>query len=73
MQALNELWQQERDLMSMAWDGANNVMDRDNLIAIQSLKNVGTAATEASSSDDILSNVSGTIFTKVISKIFNLP
>ena len=73
MQALNELWQQERDLMSMAWDGANNVMDRDSAIAVQSLKNVGTAATSASESDDALSAVSGTIFTKIISKIFNLP
>jgi len=72
MQALNELWQQERDLMSMAWDSANNTLDRDAAIAVQSLKNVGTAApaTTEGSGSDILSKAAGNIFTKIIGNLF---
>jgi len=76
MQALDELWQQERDLFDMAYDAANNQLDRDNNLAVQNLKNDGSSAsataTAEQAGDNALSAIVGELFTKGFSKILQL-
>ena len=71
MQGLNELWQQERDLMSMAWETADNAMNRDAQIAIANINKSGDAG-DSNTWGDMLSSTAGEILVKGISNILNL-
>jgi hypothetical protein len=68
MTGLNELWQQERDLMSMAWETADNAMNRDAQIAIANINKSGDAG-DSNTWGDMLSSTAGTILVKGISNI----
>ena len=72
MQGLNELWQQERDLMSHAWQGANSALDRDMRIAVQTIDSTGAAAEEGSAGGNLVSTLLGKVATKVIANVFGV-
>ena len=71
MQGLNELWQQERDLMSYAWQGANQALDRDMRIAVANIEQTGDAG-ETNAAGDLVSSILGSVATKVVANYFNI-
>jgi hypothetical protein len=66
---LDAYWQTERDVMSFAFQTANNNADRATSIALQSLKNAGDD-TSAQSSSSIFSKLAGKLAEKVFLDVF---
>jgi len=66
---LDAYWQTERDVMSFAFQTANNNADRATSIALQSLKNAGTDDA-AQSSSSIFSKLAGKLAEKVFLDVF---
>ena len=71
MRGLNELWQQERDLMKMAWDTADNAANREANIAIANINKSGDPG-DNNKWGDMLSGVAGQVLTKGLLNILNL-
>ena len=71
MRGLNELWQQERDLMKMAWDTADNAANREANIAIANINKSGDPGNN-NKWGDMLSGVAGQVLTKGLLNILNL-
>ena len=65
MQGLNELWQQERDLMSFAWNSAENAVGRDHELVVAKIRADGDEdAATAGAAGQFLSAVIGAIWGK---------
>jgi hypothetical protein len=63
MQGLNELWQQERDLMSFAWNSAENAVGRDHELVVAKIRADGDEdAATAGAAGQFLSAVIGAIW-----------
>ena len=65
------MWQQERDLMSYAWQGANQALDRDMRIAVANIEQTGDAG-ETNAAGDLVSSILGSVATKVVANYFNI-
>ena len=73
MAALNELYQEERDLISYAFDAAKLSADSETRIAVATLNKEGAIAdSDSSSGGNILSTILGAVGTKVLSNVFNV-
>jgi len=74
MTGLNELWQEERDLISYAFEGAKTASESETRIAVATLEKegrLGSAAT-TSTGGDLVSNILGKIGTKILSNVFKV-
>tara|TARA_R110000782_G_scaffold176487_1_gene267523 strand:- start:67 stop:762 length:696 start_codon:yes stop_codon:yes gene_type:complete len=69
---LNELYQQERDLISYAFEGATTMTERDMKLAIANIQFGGEAADTENATGDLISNILGKVGTKVLSKVFGV-
>jgi len=72
MTGLNELWQEERDLISYAFEGAKTVSESETRIAVATLEHTGKEAAGGSTGGDLVSNILGKIGTKILSNVFKV-
>ena len=76
MTGLNELWQEERDLISYAFEGAKTAAESETRIAVATLEKegrLGTAAGEGGNAvGDLVSDLLGKVGTKVLAKVFGV-